>query len=271
VFNVDNLTQTDKSVLYTQTFQRMFVYRVHASIKHWAFLLIGFPALFAAYSSLFLDKPMTDWKDSIDSWKDSNKPPRQLIAAPFSWKILRTQSTGSTYMFTNYKLRRPACLIHLAGTTPQRHVKLAATALWWWSKCLLQIYFFNFFCLSKALQFKNKTQITPDSSLYSMTERHSRVWKEPEQFQLLCCTFCLSNVRCTMVVSRIWQEPHHRVVYRLHRPLMVFPNFTLHETIILFAPKAFFKEIRILCFANYLPNAKSVFHFVFASMLKLNM
>ena len=169
-------------------------------------------------------------------------------------------------MFTNYKLRRPARLIHLAGTTPQRHVKLAATALWWWSKCLLQIYFFNFFCLSKALQFKNKTQITPDTSLYSMTERHSRFWKEPEQFQLLCCTFCLSNVRCTTVVCWIWQEPHHRVVYRLHRPLMVFPNFTLHETNILVASKAFFKEIRILCFANYLPNAKSVFHFVFASM-----
>ena len=88
MFNVDNLTHTDKSVLYTQTFQRMFIYRVHALIKHWAFLLIGLPALFVAYSYLFLVKPMTDCKDSIDSWKDSNKPPRQLIAAPFSWKIL---------------------------------------------------------------------------------------------------------------------------------------------------------------------------------------
>ena len=68
-------------------------------------------------------------------------------------------------------------------------------------------------------------------------QRHSRFWKEPEQFQLLCCTFCLSNVRCTMVVCRIWQEPHHRVVYRLHRPLMVFPNFTLHETIFFLPPR----------------------------------
>ena len=129
MFNVDNLTHTDKSVLYTQTFQRMFIYRVHASIKHWAFLLIGFPALFVAYSSLFSDKPMTDWKDSIDSWKDSNKLPRQLIAAPFSWKILRTQSTGSTYMFTNYKLRRPARLIHLAGHCPLVVVQMSPTDL----------------------------------------------------------------------------------------------------------------------------------------------
>ena len=51
--NVDNLTQTEKSVLYTQTFQRMFIYQVHASIKHWAFLLIGFLALFVAYSYIF--------------------------------------------------------------------------------------------------------------------------------------------------------------------------------------------------------------------------
>ena len=127
---------------------------------------------------------------------------------------------------------------------------------------VVQIYFFNFSRYFVVF----KWQITPDTSLYLMTAWHSRFWKEPEQFQLLCCTFCLSNVRCTMVVCRIWQEPHHRVVYRLHRPLMVFPNFILHETNILFASKAFFKEFRILCFANYLPNAKSVFHFVFASM-----
>ena len=112
--------------------------------------------------------------------------------------------------------------------------------------------FLQFLLPSKALQFKNKTQITPDTSLYSMTERHSRFWKEPEQFQLLCCTFCLSNVRCTMVVCRIWQEPHHRVVYRLHRPLMVFPNFTLHETIFFLPPrlssrKSGFYASQIIC------------------------
>ena len=47
MFNVDNLTHTDKYVLHTQTFQCMFTYRSrgNALIKHWAFLLIGFPAL----------------------------------------------------------------------------------------------------------------------------------------------------------------------------------------------------------------------------------
>jgi len=173
VFNVDNLTRTDKSVLYTQTFQRMFIYRVHASIKHWAFLLIGFPALFVAYSYLFSDKPMTDWKDSINSWKDSNKLPRQLIAAPFSWKILRLQLTGSEYMFLNYKLQGPARMTHLAGSTPQRQFKLAATILRWWSKRCLQINVFIFFCPSKALQNKTtKRQISPDSFLYFMTARY---------------------------------------------------------------------------------------------------
>jgi len=125
-----------------------------------------------AFTYLTSVVPKTCWKDSSDSWKDSRLP-RQLIAVSFSWKILRLQLTGSEYMFLNYKLQGPARMTHLAGSTPQRQFKLAATILRWWSKRCLQINVFIFFCPSKALQNKTtKRQISPDSFLYFMTARY---------------------------------------------------------------------------------------------------
>ena len=111
-----------------------------------------------AFTYLTSVVPMTCWKDS--------RLPRQLIAVSFSWKILRLQLTGSEYMFLNYKLQGPARMTHLAGSTPQRQFKLAATILRWWSKRCLQINVFIFFCPSKALQNKiTNSQISPNSFL----------------------------------------------------------------------------------------------------------
>ena len=227
-----------------KTFQHMLLWSACFN-RALSFFFDWFSCPFAAFSSLYSVTPMTGWKDSIDSWKDS-KPPRQLIAVSFSWKMLRTQSTGSSYMFSNYKLQRPARLIHLAGSTPQRQPKLAAIALRQWSNCFLQIYFFNFFCLSKALQTPNiEKQISPNFSFYLMTE-HDRFWKELGHIQFLYCTFWLSKVRCFMRVCKVWQELHHTVVYRLHHPLVVFPNSTLYETDILLPTRLLWGNLRFL-------------------------
>ena len=183
-----------------------------------------------AFTYLTSVVPMTCWKDSTDSWKDSRLP-RQLIAVSFSWKILRHQLTGSEYMFSNYKLQRPARMTHLAGSTPQRQFKLAATILRWWSKRCLQINVFIFFCPSKALQ--NKTterQISPDSFLYFLTERYIRFWKELRTTRLLYSHIlsCKSKMLYGIVSNLAGITPQSRFSFRLHHPLMVFPD--LHFT-----------------------------------------
>ena len=183
-----------------------------------------------AFTYLTSVVPMTCWKDSTDSWKDSRLP-RQLIAVSFSWKILRHQLTGSEYMFLNYKLQGPARMTHLAGSTPQRQFKLAATILRWWSKRCLQINVFIFFCPSKALQ--NKTterQISPDSFLYFLTERYIRFWKELRTTRLLYSHIlsCKSKMLYGIVSNLAGITPQSRFSFRLHHPLMVFPD--LHFT-----------------------------------------
>ena len=175
---------------------------------------------------------MTCWKDldSSDSWKDSRLP-RQLIAVSFSWKILRLQLTGSEYMFLNYKLQGPARMTHLAGSTPQRQFLLAATIPRWWSKHSLQINFFIFFCPSKALQIKTtKRQFPPDSFLHLLTERYIRFWKELRIHRLLYSHILSykSKMLYGIVSNLAGITPQSRFSFRLHHPLMVFPD--LHFT-----------------------------------------
>ena len=183
---------------------------------------------------------MTGWKDSRDSWIDS-KLPRRLTAVTISRKSLKNLSTGSQYVFSNNKLLGPARLTHTAGTTPQSQYKLTATALRQWSKCFSQIYFFNFFCPTKALQIKTtgNRQIYPDDFHYFVTELSNLFWKELAMFfRLLYGTFCFAKVRCCMVVCYIWPDLHHRVV-RLHHPLMVFQISTFSKWMFFMPSKLF--------------------------------
>ena len=98
---------------------------VHALITHLASLLIGSFAhqwLYHFFSSAIR---MTRWKDSCDSWIDS-KLPKQLTVVLISWKSSKNQSTGSQCVFLIKKLLGPACLTHMAGTTPQSQHTLTA-------------------------------------------------------------------------------------------------------------------------------------------------
>ena len=182
-----------------------------------------------AFTYLFSVLPMTGWKDSTDSWKDSRLP-RQLRAVSLGWKIIRYQLTESEYMF-NYKLRGSARLAYLAGSTPQRQFLLAATIPRWWSKHSLQINFFIFFCPSKALQIKTtKRQFPPDSFLHLLTERYIRFWKELRIHRLLYSHILSykSKMLYGIVSNLAGITPQSRFSFRLHHPLMVFPD--LHFT-----------------------------------------
>ena len=182
-----------------------------------------------AFTYLFSVLPMTGWKDSPDSWKDSRLP-RQLRAVSLGWKIIRYQLTESEYMF-NYKLRGSARLAYLAGSTPQRQFLLAATIPRWWSKHSLQINFFIFFCPSKALQIKTtKRQFPPDSFLHLLTERYIRFWKELRIHRLLYSHILSykSKMLYGIVSNLAGITPQSRFSFRLHHPLMVFPD--LHFT-----------------------------------------
>ena len=242
---------------------------VHALITHLASLLIGSFAhqwLYHFFSSAIR---MTGWKDSRDSWIDS-KLPRRLTAVTISRKSLKNLSTGSQYVFSNNKLLGPARLTHTAGTTPQSQYKLTATALRQWSKCFSQIYFFNFFCPTKALQIKTtgNRQIYPDDFHYFVTELSNLFWKELVMFfRLLYGTFCFTKVRCCMVVCYIWPDLHHRVVSSTAPSFDGVPNFHFFEMDVLYAFKAFLNEFSgVLILKTLSPSAMSalpLFHFHF--------
>ena len=176
---------------------------------------------------------MTNWKDSSDSWKDSTLF-GQLMAALFSWKRSSNLSPGVQHMFYNCKMPKPARLPQLAGKTPQSwFYKLTTTVPRWWSKCRLQIYCFNFFCLTKALQILKRINVTfvPVFSKNLMTEILCNFWKEPPcTIQLRLGTICETNVRCLVAVCYFLagSTPQSRFL-RLHHPSMVFPKFTLDE------------------------------------------
>jgi len=99
---------------------------------------------------------------------------------------------------------KPARLPQLAGKPPQSwFYKLTTTVPWWWSKCRLQIYCFNFFCLTKALQILKRINVTfvPVFSKDLMTEILCNFWKEPPcTIQLRLGTICETNVRCLVAV-----------------------------------------------------------------------
>ena len=96
---------------------------------------------------------------------------------------------------------KPVRLPQLAGKTPQGwFYKLTTTVPRWWSKCRLQIYCFNFFCLTKALQISQRTKrrFVPTISNLFLTDIF---WKELSRtIQLLFGTFCDTNVRCFLAV-----------------------------------------------------------------------
>ena len=165
-----------------------------------SFFLIGFIALTRLSHIIVSVLPMTNWKDSSDGWKDSRHS-GQLMAALFSWKRLSYLSSGIQYMFSNSKLPKPVRMPQMAGKTPQSWLnKLTTTVPRWWSICCLQIYFSNFFCLTKALQISKRTKrrIVPTISNPFLTDIF---WKELSRtIQLLFGTFCDTNVRCFLAV-----------------------------------------------------------------------
>ena len=63
-----------------------------------SFFLIGFIALMRLSHSIVSVIPMTNWKASSDSRKDSRHS-GQLMAALFSWKQLINLAPGFQYMF----------------------------------------------------------------------------------------------------------------------------------------------------------------------------
>ena len=125
-------------------------------------------------------------------------------------------------------------LPQLAGKPPQSwFYKLTTTVPRWWSKCRLQIYCFNFFCLTKALQILKRINVTfvPVFSKDLMTEILCNFWKEPPcTIQLRLGTICETNVWCLVAVCYFLagSTPQSRFL-RLHHPSMVFPKFTLDE------------------------------------------
>ena len=147
-------------------FYKCFVHKNHSPcVSSWSacinsalsFFLIGFIALTRLSHIIVSVLPMTNWKDSSDGWKDSRHS-GQLMAALFSWKGLSNLSPGIQYMFFNSKLQKPVRMPQMAGKTPQSWLnKLTTTVPRWWSICCLQIYFSNFFCLTKALQISKQT------------------------------------------------------------------------------------------------------------------
>ena len=167
-----------------------------------------------------------NFRISPDCWKDST---RQLKADLYSWKRLINQSAGSWHMFYNYKMLDPVCLKQLAGSIPQS----------WFSQIsyrfpsrvvqrFLQIFFFYFFCLSKALltQTQDAWQINAAGSCFSLDSNknlHSLLERTLYEFILLLHgTIYYINVRCRFCrVHVIWLEKPHRVVKRLRHPLMV--------------------------------------------------
>ena len=173
---------------------------------------------------------MTNWKDTSDTWKDSTLF-GQLMAALFSWKRSSNLSPGVQHMFYNGKMPKPARLPQLAGKPPQSwFYKLTTTVPRWWSKCRLQIYCFNFFCLTKALQILKWINVTfvPVFSKSRMTEILCNFWKEPPcTIQLRLGTICETNVRCLVAVCHFLagSTPQSRFL-RLHHPSMVSKIYT---------------------------------------------
>ena len=156
------------------------------------------------------------------------------MAALFSWKRSSNLSPGVQHTFYNCKMPKPARLPQSAGKNPQSwFYKLTTTVPRWWSKCHLQIYCFNFFCLTKALQILKRINVTfvPVFSKNLMTEILCNFWKEPPcTIQLRLGTICETNVRCLVAVCYFLagSTPQSRFL-RLHHPSMVFPKFTLDE------------------------------------------
>jgi hypothetical protein len=232
----------------------------------WFFLAHSRP-----YHLISPDIRMTDWKDSYDSWKDSRLP-RQLIAVLFSWKSLSHQSTGSWYKFFNCKMLRPARLTQLAGSTPQRQFKLAATILRWWSKRCLQINVFIFFCPSKALHIKTtKRQFPPDSFLHLLTERYIRFWKELRIHWLLHLHILSykSKMLYGIVSNLAGITPQSRFSSRLHHLSMVFPD--LHFTKwIFFLPQGFYSRTSQFSWQKHSCHVQTQFSIFFFALGKLN-
>ena len=123
-------------------FYNIFVHKnLSPSVSSWSacinsalsFFLIGFTALTRLSHIIVSVPPMTNWKDSSDSWKDSRHS-GQLMAALFSWKGLSNLSPGIQYIFFNSKLPKPVCMPQMAGKTPQSWLnKLTTTVTRWWS------------------------------------------------------------------------------------------------------------------------------------------
>ena len=175
-------------------------------------------------------------------------------------------------MFYNCKMPKPARLPQLAGKTPQSwFYKLTTTVPRWWSKCRLQIYCFNFFCLTKALQILKRINVTfvPVFSKNLMTEILCNFWKEPPcTIQLRLGTICETNVRCLVAVCYFLagSTPQSRFL-RLHHPSMVFPKFTLDEykcSFCLQEARFFFDSYRFYQFTNIeVTNTSFLRRFIF--------